>query len=204
MSKTRRNHKKKNQKINKKMRGGDLSHEDEDQLRELNFDDDEIAHFNELNIPFNIINQAIQYYHNNSHRIISDIAEQMVANQNEAQNNNSGFDSLHESDLADNGNANEELADIDNIPAIPHADDDNHHLDDLNDLDNSGETTFDFDNSLGGKRRSKKRYLPIKNKKRTRNMRGGRCYGNGVGANSYDPNYSIYNTNLMKLFPYKA
>jgi hypothetical protein len=30
------------------------------------------------------------------------------------------------------------------------------------------------------------------------------CYGNGVGANSYDPNYSIYNTNMLKLFPYKA
>jgi hypothetical protein len=35
-------------------------------------------------------------------------------------------------------------------------------------------------------------------------MRGGMCYGNGVGANSYDPNYSIYNTNMLKLFPYKA
>ena len=32
---------------------------------------------------------------------------------------------------------------------------------------------------------------------------GGRCYGTGVGANSYDPNFSIYNTNLLKLSPYK-
>ena len=43
-----------------------------------------------------------------------------------------------------------------------------------------------------------------KGKKSTRKQRGGTCYGNGVGANNYDPNYSIYNTNLLKLFPYKA
>ena len=27
-------------------------------------------------------------------------------------------------------------------------------------------------------------------------------FGNGYGANCNDPNYSIYNTNLLKLFPY--
>lgn len=43
-----------------------------------------------------------------------------------------------------------------------------------------------------------------KGKKTTRKQRGGTCYGNGVGANNYDPNYSIYNTNMLKLFPYKA
>lgn len=43
-----------------------------------------------------------------------------------------------------------------------------------------------------------------KGKKTTRKQRGGTCYGNGVGANNYDPNYSIFNTNLLKLFPYKA
>lgn len=36
-------------------------------------------------------------------------------------------------------------------------------------------------------------------------MRGGtRFGGNNIGANCNDPNYSIYNTNLLKLFPYKA
>lgn len=34
----------------------------------------------------------------------------------------------------------------------------------------------------------------------TRKMRGGR----NIGANNCDPNYSIYNTNFLKLFPYKA
>ena len=48
-----------------------------------------------------------------------------------------------------------------------------------------------------GKRRTRK------NRKGKRGQRGGTCYGNGVGANSYDPNFSIYNTRELELFPYK-
>jgi hypothetical protein len=39
--------------------------------------------------------------------------------------------------------------------------------------------------------------------KKTRKQRGGICYGNGIGANNYDPNFSIYNTRELQLFPYK-
>jgi hypothetical protein len=35
-------------------------------------------------------------------------------------------------------------------------------------------------------------------------QKGGTCYGNGVGANSYDPNFSIYNTRQLGLFPYTS
>jgi len=38
---------------------------------------------------------------------------------------------------------------------------------------------------------------------RRRNLRGGTCYGKGVGANNYDPNFSIYNTRELELFPYR-
>lgn len=40
-------------------------------------------------------------------------------------------------------------------------------------------------------------------KMRSRKQRGGMCYGNGVGANAFDPNNSIYNTRELQLFPYK-
>lgn len=43
-----------------------------------------------------------------------------------------------------------------------------------------------------------------KTRKYRKNMKGGTLYGRGYGANCYDPNYSIYNTNLLKLFPYSA
>lgn len=37
-------------------------------------------------------------------------------------------------------------------------------------------------------------------KTRTHRLKGGQ----NIGANCSDPNYSIYNTNFLKLFPYKA
>ena len=42
------------------------------------------------------------------------------------------------------------------------------------------------------------------NMRKSRKQQGGTCYGTGVGANSNDPNYSIYNTNMLKLFPYRT
>ena len=56
------------------------------------------------------------------------------------------------------------------------------------------------------KRRQNKSRKSKKNNRRTRrrrNLRGGTCYGSGVGANNYDPNFSIYNTRELQLFPYK-
>ena len=46
-------------------------------------------------------------------------------------------------------------------------------------------------NVEGGKRR------------KSRKMRGGMRYGTGVGSNCFDPNFSIYNTPTLSLFPYK-
>ena len=45
----------------------------------------------------------------------------------------------------------------------------------------------------------------INNRKKSRRLRGGnRIGGNNIGSNCNDPNFSIYNTNLLKLFPYKG
>ena len=56
-------------------------------------------------------------------------------------------------------------------------------------------------------RRRKMKYIRTKrnNRKKSRRIRGGnRIGGNNIGANCNDPNFSIYNTNLLKLFPYKG
>jgi hypothetical protein len=50
---------------------------------------------------------------------------------------------------------------------------------------------------LGG---SKRRHRKSKKSKKIKKIRG----GNNIGANCSDPNFSIYNTNLLKLFPYKG
>jgi len=45
-----------------------------------------------------------------------------------------------------------------------------------------------------------------KHTRKSRNLRGSRHLrgGQNIGANCSEPNYSIYNTNFLKLFPYKA
>jgi hypothetical protein len=50
-----------------------------------------------------------------------------------------------------------------------------------------------------GKKTRKQRGL----KQRGRKQRGGMRYGTGVGSNCFEPNYSIYNTPALTLFPYK-
>jgi hypothetical protein len=75
--------------------------------------------------------------------------------------------------------------------------------------DTTIESQSSFDSNAMGKK-SKKSKKTKKNKKskkskksRTRKQKGGICYGSGVGANDYDPNFSIYNTRELQLFPYK-
>ena len=60
-------------------------------------------------------------------------------------------------------------------------------------------------------RKNKKIYVKSrKTLKKSKKRRGGktrggnRIGGNNIGANCYDPNFSIYNTNMLKLFPYKG
>ena len=50
------------------------------------------------------------------------------------------------------------------------------------------------------KRKTIYRTLNSSKKRKYRKTRG----GNNIGANCNNPNFSIYNTNLLKLFPYKG
>ena len=54
-----------------------------------------------------------------------------------------------------------------------------------------------------GRGKTRKHRKGKKGRRGKRGQRGGTCYGHGVGANSYDPNFSIYNTRELQLFPYK-
>ena len=54
------------------------------------------------------------------------------------------------------------------------------------------------------KKSSYKKSSRKSSRKSYRKQKGGTCYGTGVGANSYDPNFSIYNTRELQLFPYKS
>jgi hypothetical protein len=66
--------------------------------------------------------------------------------------------------------------------------------------DTSIESLHSLDsNAMGKKKRGKKHTT----KRKTKKQKGGTCYGTGVGANNYDPNFTIYNTRQLQLFPYK-
>lgn len=56
----------------------------------------------------------------------------------------------------------------------------------------------------GSKRRHRKGRKGRKSKKQKKTRGGNRIGENNIGANCSDPNFSIYNTNLLKLFPYKG
>ena len=66
-------------------------------------------------------------------------------------------------------------------------------------MDSINITQDEINNSSGGKRRKTRK---SRKGHKSRIQRGGVCYGNGVGANNYDPNFSIYNTRELSLFPY--
>ena len=87
----------------------------------------------------------------------------------------------------------------------------------LSDLESTYTDETPMDMSIGGRKhksygKTKKGKKSLKYNRKSRKQRGkqkgkqkgGRCFGNGVGANSYEPNYSIYNTNMLKLFPYRT
>lgn len=53
------------------------------------------------------------------------------------------------------------------------------------------------------RRNNKKTNKRNKTNRRNKTQKGGTCYGSGVGANNFDPSWSIYNTRALQLFPYK-
>ncbi len=191
--------------MRKKMKGGTLSQVDIRQLKSEGFSERQIESLQDLGISLNDVMQRVRRI-KNDHSFHGDpdyMTEQVMV---EVLNEN-----------------------IFNIPsnelsAIPHADDDIHDIDisgslddsfssqgtmninELNRSNSSGYTTSEdrsFDEFGGRRRRRNTKKKHGKKSRKTRKQRGGMCFGKGVGANSYDPNYSIYNTNMLKLFPYK-
>lgn len=71
--------------------------------------------------------------------------------------------------------------------------------------DTTIESPHSFDSNAMGKKKSRKTKSKKsrKSKSKSRKQKGGVCYGRGVGASNYDPNFSIYNTRQLQLFPYK-
>ena len=171
--------KNKNKKHSRHMKGGDFSQVEKDQLAAMGFTDDQQLHLQEVGFPMVHIQE--EYNTLNENITQADIAELVT------------YRLLNMGDWQNTSNLN----DLSSI----HGDDDNTIA--IDDISLSSGVTHDTgltdteESLFGGKKRKSKK------SKKTRKQKGGMCYGTGVGANYNNPNYSIYNTELLEMFPYK-
>ena len=229
MSKTKKynkrgNIKKRNTKSKKNMKGGFTDIQTQ-ALQAAGFQQEQIDVLNAANVTIDTINQAINYYNDtsNSHEIIVSIAKNLQNSLPALHNIGSDSDSNSVSDNSQSNASSLHMSDLGE--AIPQDANDNHDLDVSNDSivsnlsDESGKTDEPSMNEseismnanenphAGGRRRNrgtKKRLSKLRRNKSYRKVKGGATmYGTGYGANCNNPNFSIYNTNLTKLFPYR-
>jgi hypothetical protein len=167
---------------NKNMRGGALSQEEVRTLSDRGLSPDDINMLNNANISFNIVMQKINTVMNDFNGNSDDMARIVM------------MELLNEYSFQDQNSANNSQ---------------DTSLDKFNENNINASSEFSTQEASGGKNRRRhsiKKQKVFKKNRRSRKFRqrGGKCFGNGVGANSYDPNYSIYNTNMLKLFPYRT
>ena len=195
-------------KSRRNMKGGMLNADQTNYLKGLEFTDGQIGRINEFNITYEQVQKIINEYNELEnpevdlpdyvdHKIIADNmnnAENVVQNAENEDNDYQDEGPLNMSDLSigsrNSGYTTEETRA-------------------LNETGSFGE--------FGGKKRRRKTMRKNKKysksrktrksrkhkRKYTYKQRGGTCYGNGIGANNYDPNFSIYNTRELQLFPYR-
>ena len=199
MAKRRQTRKRKS---SRKMRGGAL---DEQALLNLGFTAEQIAALQGYGIEnMNLITMSLQQ--NNPQTNSPFTPQELMNSLNEVQNEINNMEDAVELSDGVNPPLNEEPNspaqmqmpnNVDQMPALS--------MEDLGPYSPRSVT----EEPTGGKRRRNKRIIKKQTMKR-RNKRnkktvkrgGGGCFGNGVGANAYDPNYSIYNTRELQLFPY--
>ena len=198
------------------MRGGDFTEQQKHILESSGFNQYQIDRFTDMGLTFDQVNQKMQEIEgenfNGNSDDLADAVDQALFNEHMNQgmphDNHMDMDNDNHMDMDDHHNIN------DAGPMNP------------NDLDvdsdyaaTDSEAESDDDDMHGGRRRKRtmkkrkgrktmktrkgKKTMKMRKGRKTRRQRGGVCYGNGVGANNYDPNFSIYNTRELTLFPYR-
>ena len=222
---TRNRRQRRTRRRTRKMRGGALSNTEIQQLQQdHHFTQNQIQILTDIGVTFNEIIQKINTITHSGIVNQDDIPEQVVVellNESIFENPNANDMIPHAED--DIHNLDDNSFDLSSQGSL--------HLSDLNVTNNSmdGNTTLpdeslntsqiseislpsnvseneSFASETGGRkhrRKTQRKGKKGKKGKKTRKQRGGMCFGNGVGANSYDPNFSIYNTRELELFPYR-
>jgi hypothetical protein len=206
MAKRHTRHKRQRRNRHRTMKGGTFTQQELQQLQDNEFTQSQISTLQDLGVSINEVIQKVNTIRNQEgfSGSTNDISEQAfieLLNEHIFENSNTQhLDANDDQHNLDGSFESQGTMDIDELNTSQGT----MNLDELNSSRMSGYTTSESDDEFGGRRRrrtTKKRRG--KKAKKTRKQRGGMCFGNGVGANSYDPNYSIYNTNMLKLFPYR-
>jgi hypothetical protein len=205
------------------MKGGSLSQEDIRELREEGFTTNQIDSLQDLGVSLYDIMQRVNRIRNDpsfqgdpdymTEQVIVEVLNENIfdSSANHLAAIPHDPDDIHDLDIS--GSLDDTISSQGTMNL--------NELNISNRSSDSGYTTSEdrsFD-EFGGKKRRKftrknnrknnrKNTSNIKRKTRRNNIRklnlkGGMYFGRGVGANSYDPNFSIYNTNMLNLFPYK-
>jgi len=216
--KLRRPKRKSYRKRTRKMVGGAFTQEEIQQLLGLGFSENDVEILSDTGIGLNIIQMSLNQI--NPATGAQFTPQELIISVYEANNeiNNldiSGISNVSDDDhdldnsyLSDEGSMNTTQESDSQMSNITFNDDyslNNNSLH-LSDLENSNNDSINTtkDNSFGGrKRKTRKGRKGRKHSRKSRKQRGGMCFGNGVGANNYDPNFSIYNTRELTLFPYR-
>lgn len=209
--KIRRQRRKTYRKNNKKMTGGEFNNSQINELHSLGFSQQDIEYLSTTAPNMQLIMYSLQQINPETGNTFTpqEIMQSIREANEDVQNNVNNV-----SDISENTDDEYDTNTLDNANNSFNFDSDNSDImqplndADLNISNNSSQNTSIADEpSIGGKKRktlkkykNKKTYKKHSSKK---NKKGGQCYGRGVGMNSYDPNISIYNSNMLTLFPYK-
>lgn len=214
----------------RKMRGGAFSQQELQQLQQqgINFTQNQIESLNDLGVSLNEVLQKVDNIRNSGINDPDEINEQVIVellNEHIFENPNANdmiphaHDDVHDIDEGDLNLSMDEsqgslhLSDLDVSQGSMGANttllDESLNASQMSNisLPSNFSENESFASEMGGKKRrrksSRKNKKSAKKGKKSRKQRGGMCFGNGVGANSYDPNFSIYNTRELELFPYR-
>jgi hypothetical protein len=186
------------------MKGGDFSEEQKAVLQNTGFYPGQIERFQLMGLTFEQVNQKVQEitgddFHGNSDDL-ADAVEQAL----DEEHMNQGMPPTqavvnHNMDIEDAHDGQMDIHELDINSDYAATDNEADSDDDMNGGRKKRRT---MKKRKGRKTRKTGRKNARKTGRKSRKQRGGMCFGNGVGANNYDPNFSIYNTRELTLFPY--
>jgi len=208
MAKSRKHmHKKRNGKRARRvMKGGDFTQEQKTILQNTGFYPGQIDRFELMGITFEQVNQKLQEimgenFHGNSDDLVEAVEQAL---DEEHMNQGVQNQDIHNNDNMDiNNDGPMQLNELDVDSDYAATDSEDNSDDEMDGGKKRRRTLKKRKGRKTMKKRKGRKTMKKRKGRKTRKQRGGTCYGNGVGANNYDPSFSIYNTRELTLFPYK-